>query len=113
MISQYIWVGIAVGDMLPKFIGPGPGVVDCNTTKPIPTPPTKSPQQMRDAMQDPDFRQNMMNEFRNNPQSMGNWMGPMMNDPDLQSQMRGNMMQNSQFMRGMMGPMSMDPELRE
>jgi plastocyanin len=87
MVNQYVWVGIAVG----VFVAG----------------------QMQQTMQDPDFRHNMMNQFRNNPQSMQNWMSPMMNDPELQSQMRGNMMQNSQFMQGMMGPMSMDPELRE
>ena len=110
MVSQYIWIGIAVGVFVAGIgigfavlQGAGPGPMNVGNM---------SPQQMREAMQDPDFRQNMMNEFRNNPQSMQNWIGPMMNDPELQSQMRGNMMQNSQFMYGMMGPMSMDPELR-
>jgi len=113
MVSQYVWVGIAVGVFVAGIgigfamlqgAGPGPGPMNFGNM---------SPQQMQQAMQDPDFRQSMMNQFRNNPQSMQNWMSPMMNDPELQPQMRGSMMQNSQFMQGMMGPMSMDPELRE
>ena len=113
MVNQYVWVGITVGVFV-AGIGIGFAVLQSTTQGPGPMNfGNMSPQQMIDAMQDPDFRQNMMNEFRNNPQSMGNWMGPMMNDPELQSQMRGNMMQNSQFMQGMMGPMSMDPSLRE
>jgi hypothetical protein len=31
----------------------------------------------------PDFRQNMMNKFRNNPQPMQNMMNPMMDDPEM------------------------------
>lgn len=113
MVNQYVWVGIAVGVFVAGIgigfamlqgAGPGPGPMNFGNM---------SPQQMQQAMQDPDFRQNMMNQFRNNPQSMQNWMSPMMNDPELQPQMRGSMMQNSQFMQGMMGPMSMDPELGE
>ena len=101
MVSQYVWVGIVVGVFV-AGIGIGFTVLQ-STTGPGPMNfGNMSPQQMRDAMQDPDFRQNMMNEFRNNPQSMRTWMGPMMNDPELQSQMRGNMMQHSQFMQEMM-----------
>ena len=113
MVSQYVWVGIVVGVFV---AGIGIGFSTLQSMTPGPGPMNfgnMSPQQMQHAMQDPDFRQNMMNQFRNNPQSMQNWMGPMMNDPELQSQMRGNMIQNFQFMQGMMGPMSMDPELRE
>jgi hypothetical protein len=57
-----------------------------------------SPQHMQQAMQDPDFRQNMMNEFSNNPQSMQNMMNPMMNDPESMEQIHGMMMSNPQHM---------------
>ena len=113
MLNQYVWVGIAVGVFV---VGIGIGYAALQGSSSMPGPMNfgnMSPQQMQNAMQDPDFRQNMMNQFRNNPQSMQNFMNPMMNDPELQPQMRGNMMQNSQFMQGMMGPMSMDPQLRE
>ena len=113
MVNQYVWIGIAVGIFV---AGIGIGYAVLQGSSGIPGPMNfgaMSPQQMQQAMQDPDFRQNMMNQFRNSPQSMQNWMNPMMNDPELQPQMRGNMMQNSQFMQGMMDPMSMDPELRQ
>jgi len=110
MVTQYVWVGIAVGIFV---AGIGMGYAALQGTMPDPMNfGAMSPQQMQQAMQDPDFRQTMMNEFRNNPQSIQNMMNPMMNDPKLQSQMRGNMMQNSQFMQGMMGPMMDDPEMR-
>lgn len=61
-----------------------------------------SPQQMQQAMQDPEFRQNMINEFRNNPQHMNQMMGPMMEtmmgDSQMRQQMMGMMMQHPDMM---------------
>ena len=107
MVSQYIWVGIVAGVFV-AGIGIGFAVLQ-QTTPGSMNFDNMSPQQMRDAMQDPDFRQNMMNEFGNNPQSMQDWMSPMMGDPKLQSHMRVNMMQHSQFMQGIMN----DPQMME
>jgi len=113
MVNQYVLIGIVVGVFV-AGIGIGYAALQGNSSMPgMMNFGSMSPQQMQQAMQDPDFRQNMMNQFRDNPQSMQNLMNPMMSDPELQSQMRGNMMQNSQFMQGMMGPMSMDPQLRD
>ena len=58
MVSQYVWVGIAVGVFVAGIgigftmlqgAGPGPGLMNFGNM---------SPQQMQQAMQDPDFRQN-------------------------------------------------------
>ena len=113
MVNQYVWVGITVGVFV-AGIGIGYAALQGSSSMPGPMNfDNMSPQQMRDAMQDPDFRQNMMNQFRNNPQSMQNFMNPMMNDPDLQPQMRGNMMQHSQFMQEMMNDPQMIEQMQE
>ena len=113
MVNQYVWVGITVGVFV-AGIGIGYAALQGSSSMPGPMNfGNMSPQQMRDAMQDPDFRQNMMNQFRNNPQSMQNFMNPMMNDPDLQPQMRGNMMQHSQFMQEMMNDPQMIEQMQE
>lgn len=58
-----------------------------------------------------------MQDFRNNPQLMQNWMNPMMNDPELRQQMMNywnqHMMWNPQHMQGWLGPMMDDPNLRQ
>jgi len=100
MVNQYVLVDVAVGVFV-VGIGVGYAALQDTTMGPI-NFGSMSTQQMQQAMQDPNFRQNMMNQFRNDPQSMQIFMNPMMGDPQLQSQMRGNMMQNSQFMQGMM-----------
>jgi len=67
MVSQYVWAGIAVGVFV---AGIGIGYAALQGTMPDPMNfGAMSAQQMQQAMQNPDFRQNMMNEFRNNPQS--------------------------------------------
>ncbi|MGB0856026.1 MAG: hypothetical protein ACPGQP_03290, partial [Nitrosopumilus sp.] len=53
------------------------------------------------AMQDPEFRQNMLNEFRNNPQHMNQMMETMMTDSQMRQQMMDIMLQHPNMMSSM------------
>ena len=105
MVNQYILFAIVGGVFV---AGIGIGFATLHTMTPEPGPMnfgSMSPQQMQQAMQDPEFRQNMLNEFKNNPQHMNQMMGSMMEtmmgDPQMRQQMMGMMMQHPDMMSSM------------
>ena len=59
-----------------------------------------SPQQMRDAMQDPDFRQNMMNQM-------------IAQDPELQDKINQQRLEHEQRMQEMMSSDLNDPQIQQ
>jgi len=123
MASQYVWIGIVIGVFV-AGLGIGYAVFQSTST---PNFMQMSPQQMQTMMNDPNFRQSMMNQWMQNPQMMQNWMNPMMNDPKLREQMAQTMMSNQgmmntmmsnpqwsqQMMSPMMGYMMNDPQLQQ
>lgn len=105
MVNQYIWIGITVGVFV---AGIGIGFAALQEMTPGPGPMNfgnMAPQQMQQAIQDPGFRQNMLNEFRNNPQHMNQIMEPMMdtmmNDSQMRQQMMDMMIQHPDMMSSM------------
>lgn len=92
MVNQYVWIGIAV---VVFVAGIGTGFAALQGMTPGSGPMNfgnMSPQEMQQAMQNPDFRENMLNEFRNNPKHMNQMAMPMMETMMNDSQMRGQMM---------------------
>lgn len=123
MTSQYAVIGIAIGVF---FAGLGIGYAIFQSTS-APNFMQMSPQQMQTMMNDPNFRQSMMNQWMQNPQMMQNWMNPMMTNPTLREQMAQTMMGDQgmmntmmsnpqwsqQMMDPMMGYMMNDPQLQQ
>ena len=108
MVSQYVWIGIAVGVFV---AGIGLGFTALQNSSPGPI--GMSPQQMPELMSDPEFRKQMRYNMGQNRQ----FMQEMMQDSEYMQQMHSMMMENRQHMQGMMGPMMNtmmdDPEMRQ
>ena len=113
MVNQYVWVGIAVGIFV-AGIGIGYAALQGDSGMPgMMNFGAMSPQQMQQAMQDPDFRQQMRDSMGQNRQ----FMQDAMQDSGYMQQMHSMMMENRQHMQGMMSPMMNtmmdDPEMRQ
>ena len=108
MVGKYVLFAI-IGGVFIAGIGIGFTALH-TTTIPGPGPmnlDSMSPQHLQQAMQDPEFRQNMVNEFRNNPQHMNQMMGVMMKDSQMRQQMMGVMQQHPEMMSDMQQHKSM------
>ena len=113
MVSQYVLIGIVAGVFI-AGIGIGYAALQGNAG-PM-NFGSMSPQHMQQAMQDTNFRQNMMDDpesmrqihgmMMSNSQHMNQMMGPMMNtmmdDPEMRQQMMGMMSQHNTMMQSMM-----------
>jgi hypothetical protein len=115
MVTQYVWIGIAVGrvcrwnrDWIRHFSFD-------TTTDDEPAADVQmmgNPQMMnqwnQQMMNDQTGRQQMMTSMMQNQQ----FMQDMMNDPEFQSQMLQQMRENHDFLQSMFMQMMDDPEIR-
>ncbi len=112
MVSQGIWIGIAVGVF---FAGLGVGIAAIQST--TTTPLMMTNQQMQQMMNDPQLMNQWHQQMMQDPQLMNQWMNTMMNDPQLMNQMHSMMMNDPQHMNQMMQPMMNtmmnDPHLQQ
>lgn len=108
MVSQYIWVGIAIGVF---FAGIGIGYAALYSTQTNFMHMT--PQQMQQMMNNPQMMTQWHQTMMNNPQAMNSWMNTMMQNPQAMQSMMNQMMQNPQYGQWMMGPMMNDPQMMQ
>lgn len=89
------WIGIAVGVFF-AGLGIGYAVFPRNFDNMY-----MNPKQMQNMINDPNFRQQIMTRWRQNPQTMSDWMNQMMADPQLMSQMHDIMMNDPNHVQQM------------
>ena len=114
MANQYIWIGIVVGVF---FVGIGVSYGIFSSSQVMSSQMMggsmnslmNNPQVMQQMMQDPDFRNEMLNLMIHDTDHMNQWM---MDDPQHISMMIEEMKKNHDFMMGMAMPMIQDPGLR-
>lgn len=116
MVNQSVWIGIVVGVF---FVGLAGGyAILAGSTNPSNMPM----QNQQTMMQDPQFRQQMMEQFLDDPQIRNQMMDSMIQDPPkMRSWMEDTkhveemaiiMRENHDFAMGMMTTMIEDPGLR-
>ena len=114
MVNQSVWIAITVGVFV-AGIGISYGIFSSSQAMPSQMMGSSmnslmnNPQAMQQMMQDPDFRNEMLNLMIQDTDHMNQWM---MEDPQHISMMIEEMKKNHDFMMGMALPMIQDPELR-
>ena len=114
MVNQNVWIAITVGVFV-AGIGISYGVFSSSQVMPSQmmggsmNSLMNNPQVMQQMMQDPDFRNEMLNLMIQDTDHMNQWM---MEDPQHISMMIEEMKKNHDFMMGMVMPMIQDPGLR-
>jgi len=114
MVNQNIWIAIAVGVFV-AGIGIGYGIFSSSQVMLSPmmggsmNSLMNNPQVMQQMMQDPDFRNEVMEFMIQDTDHMNQWM---LEDPQHISMMIEEMKKNHDFMMSMTLPMIQDPGLR-
>jgi hypothetical protein len=114
MVNQNVWIAIAVGVFV-AGIGIGYGIFSSSQVMPFPmmggsmSSLMNNPQSTQQMMQDPDFRNEMMEFMIQDTDHMNQWM---LEDPQHISMMIEEMKKNHDFMMDMALPMIQDPGLR-
>jgi len=114
MVNQNIWIAIAVGVFV-AGIGIGYGIFSSSQVMLSPmmggsmNSLMNNPQAMQQMMQDPDFRNEVMEFMIQDTEHMNQWM---LEDPQHISMMIEEMKKNHDFMMSMALPMIQDPGLR-
>ncbi len=114
MVNQNVWIAITVGVFV-AGIGISYGIFSSSQVMPSHmmgdsmNSLMNNPQVMQQMMQDPDFRNEMLNLMIQDTDHMNQWM---MEDPQHISMMIEEMKKNHDFMMGMAMPMIQDPGLR-
>ncbi len=114
MVNQNVWIAITVG-VFAAGIGISYGIFSSSQVMPSQmmggsmNSLMNNPQVMQQMMQDPDFRNEMLNLMIQDTDHMNQWM---MEDPQHISMMIEEMKKNHDFMMGMAMPMIQDPGLR-
>lgn len=114
MVKQNIWVAITIG-VLVAGIGIGYGIFSSSQVMSSPMMRSSmdslmnNPQTIQQMMQDPDFRNEMIESMIQDTDHMNQWM---LEDPQHISIMIEEMKQNHEFMMGIAIPMIQDSGLR-
>ncbi len=114
MVNQNVWIAITVGVFV-AGISISYGIFSSSQVMPSQMMGgsmislMNNPQEMQQMMQDPDFRNEMLNLMIQDTDHMNQWM---MDDPQHISMMIEEMKKNHDFMMGMTLPMIQDPGLR-
>jgi len=114
MVNQNVWIAITFGVFV-AGIGISYGIFSSSQVMPSQmmggsmNSLMNNPQVMQQMMQDPDFRNEMLNLMIQDTDHMNQWM---MEDPQHISMMIEEMKKNHDFMMGMAMPMIQDPGLR-
>ena len=114
MVKQNIWIAITIG-VLVAGIGIGYGIFSSSQVMSSPMMNSSmdflmnDPQAIQQMMQDPDFRNEMIESMIQDTDHMNQWM---LEDPQHISIMIEEMKQNHEFMMGIAMPMVQDSGLR-
>ncbi|MCH7758385.1 MAG: hypothetical protein IIA19_07960 [Thaumarchaeota archaeon] len=114
MVNQNVWIAITIV-LFVSGIGVGFGIFSSSQVMLSPMMGgsmnsfTNNPQALEQMMQDPDFRNEIMEFMIQDTEHMNQWM---LEDPQHNTMMIEEMKQNHDFMMGIAMPMIQDPGLR-